>query len=310
MASPKQMFKNQFPLPETSQLPGFLASCPVLSGLSEQALALLASELKLVRYDEGTRFFTDESPNYRAPLRFVVHDRATWDSNRSADQKSAWMLSPGSVFGLEAVNDWGRRHELAGVWSRGEMPLIRCHALSVIWVLELPADRYDAVFLPEIGRAVLDKLFQMVPTMCSAPDIVATMREKPLFARAAPVHLYKLLEWAPTMKLWPLVVLNPDENQGDEPEPEPGPTALYYVIDGQLQVSVEDEAKSIEVGQMDGADLFTPEAEAQAISQPKAIGETTAVSLTRTALETCMRQIPAFARSLGPRDEPQKKGQP
>ncbi len=277
----------------------------MLSGVDQAELALLASELRLVRYEDGTRFFTDESPTHRSPLRFITHGRATWDSNRSSDQKSAWMLTPGSVFGLEAVNDWARRQAIDGVWIRGEMPLIRCQALGVVWVLELPADRFDAVFLPEDGRPALTKLLQMVPTLCSAPDIVASMRAIPQFARAAPVNLYKLLEWAPTTVMYPVIVLDPN-NQGEEPDPQPGPAALYYVIDGEVKVQVADESKSIEVGELDGADLFATQSEAASISPPVVTSETAVVTLTRTALEACMRSLPGFGRTLGPRDEATK----
>ncbi|MFV8753101.1 hypothetical protein ACNOYE_21340 [Nannocystaceae bacterium ST9] len=307
MASPNKVFK-QFPLPESSQVPGFLASCPVLAEVGIQQLELLASELHLIRYEDGTRFFTDETPNRRDPLRFVVHGRATWDSNRSSDQKSAWMMTPGSAFGLEAVNDWAREHALPETWSRGEMPLIRCQAIGVVWVLELAPDRFDAAFLPELGRPALTKLLQMVPTICNAPDIVATMRTKPQFARAAPVNLYKLLEWAPTLKMWPVAIVDPnDPNQGEQPEPEPGPTAVYYVLEGEVKLQVDDESKTIDVGEMDGADLFTPTSEAVTISSVSAVSEASVVQLTRSALETCMRQFPGFARTLGPRNESEAK---
>lgn len=299
MASPNKTSK-QFPLPETSQLPGFLASCPTLAGVHPQELELLASELVLVRYEDGARFFADETPDHNSPLRFVVQGRASWDTNRSAEQKGAWMMSPGSVFGLEAVNDWARRHELAGVWSRGEMPRIRCQAIGVVWVLELPADRFDSVFLPEHGRPALAKLLQMVPTVCHAPDIVASMRGASQFARTATVNLYKLLEWAPTCVMAPPVMLLDAQQQPIVPEPEPGPSALYYVIEGELKMTVADETKSIQVGEMDGADLFM--ADANQVSKPVPLGEACVVVLTREAIDTCMRCVPGFARTLGPRD--------
>lgn len=295
MASPNKIFK-QFPLPEASQLPGFLASCPTLAGLESQQLALLASELVLVRYEDGARFYSDETPDHRSPLRFVVQGRASWDPNRSGEQKGAWMMSPGSVFGLEAVNDWARRHELEGVWSRGEMPRIRCQAIGVVWVLELPPDRFDAVFLPENGQPARTKLLQMVPTVCHAPDIVATMRSTPQFARASTVNLYKLLEWAPTCVMeGPPIDLDQQEPNQEQLEP-----TLYYVIAGELKVIVADEAKTIEVGEIDGADLFM--AGGAKVSSPVAVGEASVVVLTRKAIEVCMSRIPGFARTLGPRD--------
>jgi hypothetical protein len=299
MASPNKISK-QFPLPETSQLPGFLATCPTLAGVDPQELELLASELQLVRYEDGARFFADETPDHNSPLRFVVQGRASWDTNRSAEQKGAWMMSPGSVFGLEAVNDWAKRHELTGVWSRGEMPRIRCQAIGVVWVMELPADRFDSVFLPEQGRPALAKLLRMVPTVCHAPDIVASMRGNSQFARAATVNLYKLLEWAPTTEIAPLMPLEP----GLGPVVQPGPAALYYVIEGELTMTVADETKSIHVGEMDGADLFM--ADAKQVSMPIPLGEAAVVVLTRQAIETCIRYVPGFARTLGPRDAASK----
>jgi hypothetical protein len=262
----------------------------------------LASELQLVRYEDGHRFFSDQVPAHRSPLRFMVQGKASWDPSSSSEQKSAWTMSPGSVFGIEAVNDWARRKQLPGVWSRGEPQRIRCQAIGVVWVLELPADRFDTVFLPEIGRPALNKLLTLVPTQAHAPAVVASMRATPQFARVPRVNLYKLLEWAPTNNLWPVQLIDLEEQQ--QLEPDPGPLALYYVIAGMLKLTIDDDSRTIQVGEMDGVDLFVPNEQAAQVSMPVAVGgEAWAVMLTRQALETCMRAVPGFARTLGPRDE-------
>lgn len=302
MASPNKVFK-QFPMPEASQLLGFLASCPVFTWNELPQLELLASELKLVRYDDGARLYADQTPDYRSPLRFVVQGRATWDPSPSAEQKGAWMLTPGSVFGLEAVNDWALRHKLEGAWSRGETSRIRCQAIGVLWVLELPADRFDAVFLPGAGRQALSKLLHMVPTSTHAPDIVAAMRANPQFARTAPVYLYKLLEWAPASAMSPIMIQIDMQNPLEKLK---GPTALYYVIEGELKMWVEGETKVIQAGEIDGADLFASPTDTTKASKPIAMGDACVVMLTRDAIETCMRYVPGLARTLGPHETSEK----
>jgi hypothetical protein len=299
MASPNKVFKQ----PEASQLPGFLASCPALAGVAPEHLELLAAQLELVRYEDGHRFYSDQAPVRRSPLRFVVQGRASWDPAASEEQKSAWMMSPGSAFGLEAVNDWARDKQIVGVWSRRPIPRVRCQAIGAVWVLELSPDRFDTVFLSDSGKPLLTKLLEMVPTVCLAPEIVAALRKSPQFARSATINLYKLLEWAPTSNLWPDAV---DLDQQDKVI-EAGAMALYYVISGTLKMQIDDELRTIRIGEMDGVDLFTPiESD---VSKPVAVGgEAWLVTITRRSIEACMQAIPGFARTLGPRDEAKKVG--
>lgn len=306
MASPNQVFK-QFAIPPTSQLPGFLATCPALTGLELAELEPLAGEVTLVRYADGTRFFTDTTPDHRTPLRFVVHGRASWDSNRGSEQKSAWMMSQGSVFGLEGLNDWARRNQLGQYWDRGEPPRIRCQAIGPLWVLELAPERFEPLFTSEPGKPIFTKLIERVATCIYSPDAVAAMRKTPLFSRAAPVHLYKLLEWAPTNKILPVIW---DPNQGDMPDMMEGPTAVYYVIEGELKMTVDAKEKTIGAGEIDGADLFGSPEDSLGVSTPTPVGDTSAITVTKDMLQTCIRTMPGFARSLGPRSESSSKGEP
>jgi hypothetical protein len=291
MASPTQNSK-QFPTPDGTRLRAFLASCPMLAGLQPSLFTQLASELQLLHYDDGTRFFSDVAPDHRSPLRFVVQGRASWNSERGMEQKSAWMMTPGSVFGLEGLNDWARRKQLAGAFDRGETPRVACQAIGPIWVLELPADRFEAAFMSESTAQVLARLLEHVPTCMYAPNIVASMRQNPQFIRASTLHLYKLLEWAPTMRL----TANDDNAQLS-------PNAAYYVIEGALRLTSGAKVKTITTGEMEGADLFRSPSPDDGLSIPVSLGETWAVMLTQNMLHACIRQTPGFARCLGPRNE-------
>jgi hypothetical protein len=299
MASPQAVFKK-FAIPESSQLSGFLASCPALGDLDPAALEAFANEAELIRYDDGTRLFTDTSPDRRTPLRIVVHGKASWDSNRASDQKGAWMLSQGSLLGLEGLNEWAKYEQIEGCWERSESPRIRCQAIGPLWVLELPATRFAAFFGSAIGKPILARLLERVGTAIHSPDVVSAMRRNDQFSRTAPVFLYKLLEWAPTTKILPIIW---DPNQGDQPDLIVGPTAVYYVIEGELKMQVDQEEKTIGVGQLDGANLFVSPEEASSVSLPTPVGDTSAVMVTKDMLWTAIRQLPGFARSLGPRRE-------
>ncbi len=300
-----------FALPDTSQLLAFLASCPGLHGLPTVELQLLASELRLIRYEDGHRFFADEVPDRSAPLRIIVHGRATWDPTQSNEQKGAWMLSPGSLFGLEAINDWASEHELDRpcMWSRREIPRVRCQAIGVTWVLELAPDRFDAVLMPEAGRPLLDRLLCLCVTTVFAPEVVATMRKSPQFSRVQATDLYRLLESTP-VTTWSTQQAKPlqlDLEQIEQKQPPPGPQALYYVIRGEMQVALDDQVTTLTAGEMDGPDLFAPPSETAKIAWPTALSETcVAVMITRDALERMIRRNPGFARSLGPLDQAKK----
>jgi hypothetical protein len=294
MASPT-LNSKQFPTPDGTRLRAFLASCPMLAGLQPSAFTQLASELQLLHYDDGTRFFSDVAPDHRSPLRFVVQGHASWNSERGMDQKSAWMMTPGSVFGLEGLNDWARRKQLAGAFDRGETPRVACQAIGPIWVLELPADRFEAAFMSESTAQVLATLLEHVPTCMYAPHIVAYMRQSPQFIRVSALHLYKLLEWAPTKRLSP----NEDALLS--------PNAAYYVIEGALRLTIGAKVKTITAGEMEGADLFRSPSQADDVSMPVSLLDTWAVMLTQNMLHACMRLTPGFARGLGPRNE---QGQP
>jgi hypothetical protein len=269
----------------------------MLAGLDPSELEQLAGELQLLRYDDGTRFFSDVAPDHRSPLRFVLQGRASWDSERGLEQKSAWMLTPGSLFGLEALNDWAHRKQLPGALDRGKTPRVACQAIGPIWVLELPASRFDAAFMSESHPQVLATLLEHVATCVYSPDIVAAMRQSPQFIRAPSMHLYKLLEWAPTKLLLPS---EGDPNQGDGNLS--GPAAVYYVIEGSLRLTVGAKVMNITAGEMEGAELFRSQVQDD-VSKPVSLGKTLAVMLTQSMLHAYMRQAPGFARCLGPRNE-------
>lgn len=169
----------------------------MLAALGEQKVESLVDQLELLRYEDGERFFNNQVPDRDFPLRVLVHGHASWTPNDSIEQKGAWMLGPGSLFGLGAVNDWAHERKIATAWPRVELPKIRCQAMGPVWVLELAPDRFEAAFSGEAGDRVLRWLLRMFPTVVHAPNIVAAMRQSSQFMRVNSVDLYRLLERAP-----------------------------------------------------------------------------------------------------------------
>jgi hypothetical protein len=226
------------------------------------------------------------------------------------EQKSAWMMTPGSVFGLEGLNDWARRKKLPGALERGQTPRVACQAIGPLWVLELPAERFDAALLSESNPQVLATLLEHVATCIYSPEIVAAMRQSPQFIRAPAMHLYKLLEWAPTKLMLPNnwdQALDPNQGepiQGDLGNGKllGGPAAVYYVIEGSLRLTVGAKVMNITAGEMEGAELFRSQSQDD-VSEPVCLSKTLAVMLTQSMLHAYIRQAPGFARCLGPRNE-------
>ncbi|MCA9700084.1 MAG: hypothetical protein KC431_21340, partial [Myxococcales bacterium] len=117
MASQGQ--QQTLPAPTAASVLRFLRTCPMLWGLDDDTLTPLAKALSLRhpdslrRYDADHRLFANEVPDRNHPLRFVTHGRANWSSSHTTEQKGAWILTPGSCFGLGTVNDWAEQRDLA-----------------------------------------------------------------------------------------------------------------------------------------------------------------------------------------------------
>ncbi|NJK31416.1 MAG: hypothetical protein HC927_02775, partial [Deltaproteobacteria bacterium] len=135
---------NQIPTPDASSMIAFLRSCPALAGLPGVSIERLAAELVLVVHEAGKRFYADEVPSQKQPLRIIVHGQATWESSRAREQKGAWMLGPGSLLGVDVINDWAWHAQRGTPWPAHDLPTIRCQALAKIWTLELAPERFAA----------------------------------------------------------------------------------------------------------------------------------------------------------------------
>ncbi|MCA9685045.1 MAG: hypothetical protein KC457_22875, partial [Myxococcales bacterium] len=202
MASQGQ--QQTLPAPTAASVLRFLRTCPMLWGLDDDTLTPLAKALSLRhpdslrRYDADHRLFANEVPDRNHPLRFVTHGRANWSSSHTTEQKGAWILTPGSCFGLGTVNDWAEQRDLADTWTRSDLPSVRCQAEGVMWVLELAPDQFEPVFTA--SPALLGRLLAHYPTEVNAPDVVAAMKATPQFGRAAVQNLYRLLEGAPFVR--------------------------------------------------------------------------------------------------------------
>jgi hypothetical protein len=296
------------PTPDKASLIRFLLTCPSLQRLSQADLEPLAARLQMKRYEDAAELLHHQVPHRDMPLRVVVHGHASWEPSDSAEQRGAWMLTPGSVFGLGAVNDWAHEHGVQGTWPRADLVHIRCKAAGPIWVLELAPQHFDDVFLGEQAQALRAELLCMFPTTIHASKIVAALRQDPQFVRVATPKLYRLLERAPTLDYE--VDENEDDNENDNDEPQPvavGPQgklvsgpAIYYVLDGELNVCTNGHTILVCPGELGGPDLFDA---TQAVAEftAKATTKSHAVVLTQRALTQTMRGDPGLTRTLGPR---------
>lgn len=302
------------PTPDKASLIRFLLTCPMLQRLSESAVEPLASQVQMKRYADGADLIDQLIAHRDMPLCVVVHGQASWEPSNSTAQRGAWMLTSGSMFGLGAVNDWAHAHGVAGTWPTQDLVMVRCKAAGPLWVLELAPQRFDAVFSGARGHAICSELLCMFATVISAPAVVAALRQMPQFARVTQPKLYRLLERAPTLNYGPEPELLEREQpqqqliddapqavglQGNEGNEVTGP-ALYYVLEGELEVNTSEQLLSLSVGEIGSQDLFTPSS-VVATSAAQAASTARAVVLTQRALNDMIRSDPGFARSLGPR---------
>jgi CRP-like cAMP-binding protein len=145
----------------------------------------------------------------------------------------------------------------------------------------------------------------MFPTVFNAPEVVSALRETPQFSRVTTPKLYRLLERAPTLNYGPEPIQLEQEQQLDDLQQIglkgkliTGP-ALYYVLEGELEVSTNEHEVSLGVGEFGGPDLFDASPLiAKASATAKAA--TRAVVLTQRAITAMMHSDPGFARALGP----------
>jgi hypothetical protein len=300
------------PTPDKASLIRFLLTCPMLQRLSASQLDPLASRLKLKRYDDGADLLSAVGPHRRTPLRVIVHGHASWEPSTSSEQRGAWMLIPGSVFGLDAVNEWAHAHGIQGAWPLTDLDHVRCKSAGPLWVLELAAEHFDEVFTDAQCEATCSELLCMFPTTIHATQVVAALRQTPQFARVSTPKLYRLLERAPTLDYGPPPAQQQQQQQqaiqveqvpiapvGPQGKFVTGP-ALYYVLSGELQVSSAEQIVSLRAGQIGGPDLLDTSG-LMAASAAQAVSNARAVVLTQRALFDMIRCDPGIARSLGPR---------
>ncbi|MFO7561037.1 MAG: hypothetical protein R6X02_00210 [Enhygromyxa sp.] len=288
----------------------------MLRNLSNEALERFAEHLQMRRYEDGARVLDSSSGGAR-PLRLLAHGHASWEPHGSKEKRGAWMLMPGSVFGLEAVNEWARRKQLPGAWPITEHPEIRCRAVGPIWALELPPERFDQAFGAE-GGPLAARLLQGYPSAHHGPAIVAALREIPQFSRVSSVSLYRMLEYTRTVtfhppgesKLEQQVQLDvqqlpvskleesPDSGKRQRRLVDPG-RALYFVLDGVLHIETDGETVVLGPGSLGGPDLFR-HSELR-LARPTTTVETHAVIIDGYVLFEMLRSDPGFGRTLGAR---------
>jgi hypothetical protein len=298
------------PTPDKASLIRFLLTCPMLQRLSASHLDPLASHLKMKRYDDGAELLSQVGPHRDTPLRVVVHGHASWEPSASAEQRGAWMLTAGSLFGLDAVNDWAKANGIQGTWPQVDLDRVRCKSAGPLWVLELAPEHFDEVFTAPNCATTCSELLCMFPTMIHATQVVAALRKTPQFARVSTPKLYRLLERAPTLDYAP----QPAEQQEQAIQVEQVPIApvgpqgkfvtgpaLYYVLSGELHVSGAEQMVSLGAGEIGGPDLFDTSGLMTA-SPAQAVSKARAIVLTQRALFDMIRCDPGIARSLGPRD--------
>ncbi|KIG15303.1 hypothetical protein DB30_05730 [Enhygromyxa salina] len=296
---------HQPPTPDKASLIRFLLTCPMFQRLSAQDVEPLAARLQMRHYDDGTNLLSGGVADGKTPLRVVVHGGATWEPDDSTEQRGAWMLAPGSCCGLGTVNAWARAKKIPGTWSAPDPAPIRCKSVGPLWVLELAPQDFDEVFTDPQGEPICTELLCMFPTSIKAPEVVAALRDTPQFARVTTPKLYRLLERAPTLNYGPFDPMeleqDPDDPQqfGPHGKSVKGP-ALYYVVEGELSVSNDDQTVSLGVGELGGPGLFDEGVQVNQFAA-KSVNEARAVVLTQRALMDQIRADPGLARALGPR---------
>jgi hypothetical protein len=265
----------------------------------------LAERVQLRRYQNDAKLFDDEVPGPEQPLRVLIHGRASWSSRGDQEKQGARMLLPGSVIGLESVNDWARRQQHAEVWVAPDPPSIRSRAIGPVWMLELAPERFEETFSSTSGARLLTRLVRQYPTSIHSPAMVAQLREHGAFARVSSVSLYRMLERAPT-RIFSAQKINElmFEQQAKFVDDDDGirqrsrGRALYFVMEGQLQIPTDTGTESLAVGDLGGPNLFSPGG--GVLDGAWTIGSGRAVVLYAWALIEMMRSDPGFARKLGP----------
>jgi hypothetical protein len=283
-----------------------LQGSSTLRDLVSPALEPLAERMRLRRYDNDAKLFSDEIPGREQPLRVLIHGRASWSSSDDHEKHGGRMLLPGSVIGLESVNDWARRQQHPEVWLAADPPRIRSRAVGPIWMLELEPERFDEVFSTSGAARLLTRLVRQYPTSISAPSIVELLRSHEAFTRVSSVSLYRMLERAPTR-----IFTAPSQFHGEQQEPPAAfiddddgirqrshGRALYFVLDGQLQVPTDTGTESLSSGDLGGANLFSPDT--KMLDAAWTTGSGRAVCLYAWVLIEMIRSDPGFARKLGP----------
>jgi CRP-like cAMP-binding protein len=293
------------PTPSIDSIVRFLRGIPTLRDLESPALERLAERVQLRRYDNDAKLFDDEIPGPDQPLRVLIHGRASWSSRGDQEKQGARMLLPGSVIGLESVNDWARRQQHGEVWLAPDPPSIRSRALGPVWMLELGPERFEATFSSTSGARLLTRLVRQYPTSINSPAIVAKLREHDMFARVSSVSLYRMLERAPT-RIFTDQNINGFmfEQQAKFVDDDDGirqrsrGRALYFVLDGELQIPTDTGAESLAVGDLGGPNLFSRGG--GVLDGAWTTGSGRAVVLYAWVLTEMIRSDPGFARKLGP----------
>jgi hypothetical protein len=280
----------------------------MLRGLSDEVLEPLAERLQMHRYEDKTRLLDHpsiEADSRPSTLRILAHGHASWEPFGTEEKTGAWMLMPGSVLGLDAIDHWARSKKLPGAWAFDEVPSVRARTMGPVWMLELPWEHFDDALGPT-GGPLADRLLSMVPTILYAPAIVAALRELPQFSRVRSVSLFRMLEHARTVTFYPQQELGQveaeAEGQAESPMPQhrlvPKDRALYYVLDGVLEIETDDETLFIGPGSLGGPDVFRHST--RELGTPTSSTETHAVVIDGRALYEMVLSNPGFGRSLGP----------
>jgi hypothetical protein len=285
-----------------------LRGIPTLRDLASSALEPLAERVQVRRYDDDVKLFDDEIPGPEQPLRVLIHGRASWSSRGDQEKRGARMLLPGSVIGLESINDWARREQHPEVWLAADPPSIRSRTHGSVWTLELQPERFDEVFSSTGGARLLTRLVRQYPTSINSPAIVALLREHDALARVSSVSLYRMLERAPT-RIFTTQHMNDQLLPGQEAQLEFGDVddsirqrsrgrALYFVIDGQLQIPTDSGTRSLARGDLGGPNLFSRSD--GVLEKAWTTGSGRAVVLYAWVLTEMIRSDSGFARKLGP----------
>lgn len=293
----------------------------MLRELSSAQLDALAEHAELRRHDDGVVLLDDEAVGPEQPLRAIVQGRTSWTSSRARDKTGAWLMLPGSLFGLDAVAAWARRKQL-DTWWPSELPRVTCKTIGPVWTLELAPERFDAVFatpaIPATFTPLCRTLLRMFPTQVVAPELIAALRQLDHFARVRTTALYRMLErapcraWGPTIAADLAVPLVPNIEAAQlhvEPLGDTDPRnaqsrgrALYYVLEGRLEVPTELGTESLRIGDLGGPSPFV-RTDVQ-VDAAWTTSKCRAIVVYASLIDDMIRSDPSFARSLGPRVQP------